>query len=181
MFVLKSLLTTFSNWMPLHLKQTFPSMIWIFTEGEGDGIESRLPYKIFSTLNDKYIPFRKKEFIKLNVNFCSFVNNKSAALNHHHYYTCRYRLQAKKCIFFSARCLAKLLCNISKCHPYKGQILTVLYHIFFITFFLIPLKTMPCANPGLILLLPNLFQSVKKMYINHVFCWIKRGFYFMLR
>ena len=25
-------------------------MIWIFTEGEGDGIESRLPFKIFSTL-----------------------------------------------------------------------------------------------------------------------------------
>ena len=25
-------------------------MIWIFNEGEGDGIESRLPFKIFSTL-----------------------------------------------------------------------------------------------------------------------------------
>ena len=25
-------------------------MIWIFTEGEGDGIESRLPFKIFTTL-----------------------------------------------------------------------------------------------------------------------------------
>ena len=25
-------------------------MIWIFTEGEGDGIKSRLPFKIFSTL-----------------------------------------------------------------------------------------------------------------------------------
>ena len=24
--------------------------IWIFTEGEDDGIESRLPFKIFSTL-----------------------------------------------------------------------------------------------------------------------------------
>ena len=30
--------------------QTFPPIIWIFTEGEGDGIESRLPFKIFSTL-----------------------------------------------------------------------------------------------------------------------------------
>ena len=36
--------------MPLHLKQTFPPLIWIFFEGEGDGIESRLPFKIFSTL-----------------------------------------------------------------------------------------------------------------------------------
>ena len=33
----------------LHLKQIFPPIIWIFTEGEGDGIESRLPFKIFST------------------------------------------------------------------------------------------------------------------------------------
>ena len=31
--------------------QTFPPIIWIFTEGEGDGIESRLPFKTFSTLN----------------------------------------------------------------------------------------------------------------------------------
>ena len=38
-----------SNVLPLHLKQTFPPIIWIFTEGEGDGIESRLPFKIFST------------------------------------------------------------------------------------------------------------------------------------
>ena len=32
------------------LKQTFPPIIWIFTEGEGDGIKSRLPFKTFSTL-----------------------------------------------------------------------------------------------------------------------------------
>ena len=37
-----------SNVLPLHLKQTFPPIIWIFTEG--DGIKSRLPFKIFSTL-----------------------------------------------------------------------------------------------------------------------------------
>ena len=36
--------------LPLHLKQTFLPIIWIFTEDEGDGIESRLPFKIFSTL-----------------------------------------------------------------------------------------------------------------------------------
>ena len=34
-----------SNVLPLHLKQTFPHIIWIFTEGEGDGIESRLTFK----------------------------------------------------------------------------------------------------------------------------------------
>ena len=39
-----------SNVLPLDLKQTFPPTIWIFTEGEGDGIEIRLPFKIFSTL-----------------------------------------------------------------------------------------------------------------------------------
>ena len=50
LFVFKRLLTTSSNVLPLHLKQTFPLVIWIFTEGEGDGIESRLPFKIFSTL-----------------------------------------------------------------------------------------------------------------------------------
>ena len=41
-----------SNVLPLHLKQAFPPMIWIFTEGEGDGIESGQPFKIFSTLKD---------------------------------------------------------------------------------------------------------------------------------
>ena len=46
----KSLLTTPSNALPLHLKQTVPPIIWIFNESEGDGIESRLPFKIFSTL-----------------------------------------------------------------------------------------------------------------------------------
>ena len=40
-----------NNILPLHFKQTFPPIIWIFTEGEGDKIESRLPFKIFSTLH----------------------------------------------------------------------------------------------------------------------------------
>ena len=48
--VFKSLLTIPSNVWPLQLKQTFPPIIWIFIEGEGDGIESRLYFKIFSTL-----------------------------------------------------------------------------------------------------------------------------------
>ena len=50
LFVFKSMLTTPSNVSSLHLKQIFPPIIWIFTKGEGDGIESRLPLKIFSTL-----------------------------------------------------------------------------------------------------------------------------------
>ena len=33
--------------MPLHLKQTFPPIIWIFTKGEGDGIKSRLSFNFF--------------------------------------------------------------------------------------------------------------------------------------
>ena len=48
-----SLLTIPSNVLPLHLKQIFPPMIWIFAEVEGDGIESRLPFKIFFTLHLK--------------------------------------------------------------------------------------------------------------------------------
>ena len=47
--VVNKLLNT-KNVLPLRLKQTFPPIIWIFTEGEGDEIESRLPFKIFSTL-----------------------------------------------------------------------------------------------------------------------------------
>ena len=39
-----------SNVLPLHLKQTFPPILWIFTESGGDEIKSRLPYKIYSTL-----------------------------------------------------------------------------------------------------------------------------------
>ena len=39
-----------SNVLFLHLKETFPPIIGIFTEG--DGIKSRLPFKIFSTLID---------------------------------------------------------------------------------------------------------------------------------
>ena len=39
-----------SNVLPLHLKKNLPPIIWIFTKGEGDGIESRLPFNIFSTL-----------------------------------------------------------------------------------------------------------------------------------
>ena len=44
----KSLLTLPSNVLPLHLKQTFAHNF--FTEREGDGMESRLPFKIVYTL-----------------------------------------------------------------------------------------------------------------------------------
>ena len=44
-----------SNVLPLRLKKTFPHIIWIFTEGEGDEIKSRLPFKIFSTFRYKVI------------------------------------------------------------------------------------------------------------------------------
>ena len=46
----KSLLTMPSNVLPLHLKQTFLPIIWIFTEG--DWIESSLPFRIFSTITN---------------------------------------------------------------------------------------------------------------------------------
>ena len=54
LFVFKSFLTMPSNVLPLHYKETFPPIIWIFTAGEGDGMKSRLPSKIFSTLQRKY-------------------------------------------------------------------------------------------------------------------------------
>ena len=54
LFVFKSLLTTPSNVLPLHLKQTFLPKIWISNEGKGDRIESRLPFKIFCTLSMKF-------------------------------------------------------------------------------------------------------------------------------
>ena len=41
-FCFQNFLTTPSNVLPLHLKQTFLPIIWIFTEGEGVGIKSRL-------------------------------------------------------------------------------------------------------------------------------------------
>ena len=52
LFAFKSLLTTPSNVnvLPLHLKETFQHIIWIYKEGEGDGIKSRLPFTIFFTL-----------------------------------------------------------------------------------------------------------------------------------
>ena len=38
LFVSKSLLTTPTNSLLLHLRQPFPPVIWILTEGEGDEI-----------------------------------------------------------------------------------------------------------------------------------------------
>ena len=55
LFVTKSLFTTPINVLPLHLKQTFPPTILIFTKGEVDGIKSSLSFKIFSTLPDSFL------------------------------------------------------------------------------------------------------------------------------
>ena len=49
LFIYKSLLTTPNNVLTSHIKQTYPSMIWIFIEGEGDRVEFRRPFKIFFT------------------------------------------------------------------------------------------------------------------------------------
>merc|ERR1719203_2565304 len=43
----------------LHLNQTFPPIDWVFTEGGGDGIESRLPFNIFSTLIKVQLSLKK--------------------------------------------------------------------------------------------------------------------------
>ena len=42
--------TIYLFFLNLDLKQTFPPIIWIFTESEGDEIIPRLPFKIFSPL-----------------------------------------------------------------------------------------------------------------------------------
>ena len=44
------MLTSPCNVLPYYFRQTFRPMIWIFNEGEGDGIEPRLSSWIFSTL-----------------------------------------------------------------------------------------------------------------------------------
>ena len=64
-----SLLIMPSNVLPLHLKQTFPSIIRIFTEGEGDGIGTMLPFKIFSTLRQRKHP----HFTTLSILFLIFI------------------------------------------------------------------------------------------------------------
>ena len=52
-----------SNVSSSPLKQTFPLIIWTFTEG--DGIESRLPFKIFSTLTEtNFVKPKKSKYSK---------------------------------------------------------------------------------------------------------------------
>ena len=55
LFSFKTLLATPSNVLPLHLKQTFSLIIRIFTEGEGDGIESRLPFIFYFKLLKEFM------------------------------------------------------------------------------------------------------------------------------
>ena len=72
------------NVLPLHLEQTFPPIFEFFTEGEGDGIESRLPLKIFSALQVNQL---KKvhlvyHFMKeFEQNFCVSLSNNLSILN----------------------------------------------------------------------------------------------------
>ena len=47
--------------MPLHLEPTFPLIIWIYTEGEDDGIESRLSPKIFYTYFNNTVQIQLKD------------------------------------------------------------------------------------------------------------------------
>ena len=49
-----------SNVLPLRLKQTFPPIVWIFTEGEGDGMEFRLFFKKICYFKDEPIVERKQ-------------------------------------------------------------------------------------------------------------------------
>ena len=97
-FVFKSLLITPSNVLPLHLKQSFQRIIWIFTEGEGDLIKSRLPFKIFSTLYAV-----EKWWFPLKCGFCkkSFIMNDFLQNPH----------SSQKCHFWSYFML-KLFVNI---------------------------------------------------------------------
>ena len=57
----------------IHLEDLFPPIIWIFTEGEGDGIQSRLSFQIFSTLPITILVIkhhnRVKVVLKLHLNF----------------------------------------------------------------------------------------------------------------
>ena len=75
----KCLLTSPSNVLPLHLKQTFPPIILIFNEGEGNGIEFRLLYCtlllamgviIITLLNLYYLDQMKKMINQKNSENC---------------------------------------------------------------------------------------------------------------
>ena len=57
LFVFKSMLTTPSNVLPLHLKQNYRPIIWILTGGEGDWTKSKLPLYI---KNNTFMASRKK-------------------------------------------------------------------------------------------------------------------------
>ena len=55
LFVFKNLLTNLGYVLPLHLKQTLPPIIWIFTIGEGDG--QNPGYILKSFLLNIFMPF----------------------------------------------------------------------------------------------------------------------------
>ena len=107
-------------------------MIWILTEGEGNGIKSRLPFKVFSTLMIRYAII-----ISTDISVCMSSN----WLLH----TCYISVKCLKCLYFTTSFMQywkigdklnlqseiKRLClenanrckqvkkNISKCYVYQ--------------------------------------------------------------
>ena len=61
--------------MPVHLKQTFLSIIWIFTEGKGDGIEPDNLLKYFLLYKGK------KEKVKYDIATKYFITFFNKSLN----------------------------------------------------------------------------------------------------
>ena len=67
------------NVLPLHLKQTFPPIICIFNEGEGDGTEFRLTFTISSTLQNTLI--NKESLVKFWLNYVELVEGLTSNCN----------------------------------------------------------------------------------------------------
>ena len=60
--------------MPLHLKQTFLPKIWIFIEGEGEGIKSRLFFDFFfyfttGPMYTSFLDFSQKKLTQISMKF----------------------------------------------------------------------------------------------------------------
>ena len=115
LFVFKSLFTTPSNVLPSHLKQTFLLIIWIFTVGEGDEIESRLPFKIFCTLPcltlvwNSWRFFMVGELVSKRNRWCCWM-------------ALAWSFGSKKGLVRSKKFIAKLMSICSKCNSKSPQV-----------------------------------------------------------